>query len=275
MKKKLCNYLLMCGIIVYIPCYGQERESNGYNPNSIAPIHESQQMFKKTLWFRIDLQEKQNLPFYSYNAELPKFIIEAVKSGFLVPYEANDSLNRRMTKERFLEGLKLPVATSSNDTEDIQSGFGDKNTTPAETSPISIEYLYKNFSILELKEDIIFDKNRSRIYHDLISVTLVLPFKVTNTFEKPLATFKYKDMEKLFRQQPSKALWFNPKNDAEKRNFADAFALRLFSATLIKYSNPKNEFIRDIYTKSSRDAIYAAQDAEYELLEFESNLWEN
>ncbi|MDI9356095.1 MAG: gliding motility protein GldN [Chitinophagaceae bacterium] len=271
MKKILCNCLLFCVIIVYIPCYGQERESNGYNPNSIAPIHESQQMFKKTLWFRIDLQEKQNLPFYAYNSELPKLIIESVKSGFLVAYEANDSLNRRMTKERFLEGLKLPVLTSSTEPEDTQNGFGDKNSNE---SSISNEYLYKDFSIIELKEDLIFDKNRSRMYHDLISITVVLPYKVTGTFEKPLATFKYKDLEKLFREQPSKSLWFNPKNDSEKRNFADAFALRLFSATLIKYSNPKNEFIRDIYTKSPKDAIYAAQDIEYELLEFESNLWE-
>ncbi len=48
--------------------FAQEADTRGYNPLSLRPIHESDIMFKKTVWEVIDLREKQNRPFMStYN----------------------------------------------------------------------------------------------------------------------------------------------------------------------------------------------------------------
>ncbi len=83
--------------------YSQEVAS-GYNPNSVRPIHDSDILYKKRVWRRMDLKEKQNRPFFAYNNEISKIIIEAVKQGVLHPY-VNDSLKTRMSKEQFLENL--------------------------------------------------------------------------------------------------------------------------------------------------------------------------
>ena len=53
--------------------YSQAAEvSNGYNPLSLRQVHESYLMWKKTLWRRVDLKEKQNKPFFARNREISK-----------------------------------------------------------------------------------------------------------------------------------------------------------------------------------------------------------
>ena len=65
--------------------YAQSEVSNGYNPLSLRQVHESYLMWKRTLWRRVDLMEKQNKPFFAINRELSKVIIEAVQNGVLIP----------------------------------------------------------------------------------------------------------------------------------------------------------------------------------------------
>ncbi len=258
-----------------------QEQDDGYNPLSVYPIHESYMMFRKTIWRRMDLKEKQNLPFFSRNGELPTVIINAVKAGLLFPY-TNDSVTTRMSKEVFLENLKYPQEDTGLTEEEIAMGFGQEDDgfgdgfEEEEAAPeVSDEFATSDFSIVEIKEDMFFDRNRSRMYYDIQAVTLLLPAdKNPALFEKPLASFRYKDLVKVFRSMPDEAIWYNVQNAAEHRNFAEAFDLRLFSANLIKYANPEDNRIVDIYNKSRRDGILASQKLEHDMLEFENELWE-
>ena len=47
--------------------YSQAEVSNGYNPLSLRQVHESYLMWKRTLWRRVDLKEKQKKPFFAMN----------------------------------------------------------------------------------------------------------------------------------------------------------------------------------------------------------------
>ena len=40
-------------------CIAQEADTRGYNPNSVRPIHESDIMFKKTVWQNVDLMKSK------------------------------------------------------------------------------------------------------------------------------------------------------------------------------------------------------------------------
>jgi len=261
--------------------YSQEVDP-GYNPHSVYPIHESYMMFKKTLWRRMDLKEPQNRPFYSRNGELSTVIIKAVKAGLLFPY-TNDSVTTRMSKETFLENLKYPQEETGLTEEEIAMGFGQEEDSgfgsfgdeEEVVEEVSDEFATADFSIVEIKEDMFFDRNRSRMYYDIQAVTLLLPAdKNPALFEKPLASFRYKDLVEVFRSMPREAIWYNVQNASEHRNFSEAFDLRLFSSNLIKFANPKDNRIVDIYNKSRRDGILASQKIEHEMLEFENELWE-
>ena len=278
------SVLLMTGS--FVGAVAQEDNSRGYNPNSVRPIHESDIMFKRTVWRRMDMKEKQNKPFSATNSEITAFIIKAVKAGLLQPY-TNDSISVKMPLEKFLENLRVPTEKVGLSDEEKKAGFKEETNTGwdapaangkpgqavAAAAPVVDEYFPTNITTLEIKEDIIFDKQRSRMYYDIQSLTMVIPAEQRpNALDFPLASFKYKDLAKLFRNDP-KAIWFNAQNNKEHKNLADAFDLRLFHARIIKISNPEDNYLVDIY-EGGRKGLIASEQLEQQLMEFEHNLWE-
>ena len=135
------------------------------------------------------------------------------------------------------------------------------------------EYFPKELNILEVKEDWIFDRKRSRLYYDIQSVTMLLPAdKNAAGYEKPIASFKYKDLDKLFRSDPKKFIWYNPQNQAQHKNLADAFDLRLFYGRITKVANPGDQDLVGMY--GDREGLMKSYQTEYELMETEHGLWE-
>jgi gliding motility associated protien GldN len=267
--------LIFCGAV---PAMAQE-ESLVQNPNSVYPIPEANQMYKRTLWRRMDLKEKQNRPFFSTANEITRIIIEAVNNGTLYPYQT-DSLKNRMSKETFLDNLKLPTSEEDQfgaaDQGFADSGWGnDAWGAEGEAQDSGPEYYdASQLTVMRLKEDMIFDKVRSRLYWDLQSIELLIPADQTATgLEKTVGVFRYKDLEQLFRSMPDRAIWYNRQNTASHLNMADAFVLRLFSARVVKVSNPRDEWIQDIYV-DPKAALIKSQQIEHELIEYEHNLWE-
>ncbi|WP_310396856.1 gliding motility protein GldN [Hymenobacter sp.] len=137
------------------------------------------------------------------------------------------------------------------------------------------EYRYKDLYEMEIKEDMIFDKKRSRMYHDIKSIQLLVPSTLAaniSGIEKPIGTFKYSDLVKVFRNNPQNAIWFNAENDAQHKNLADAFELWLFNSYITKVSNAGDSRLDDIYG-GAQQGILAAQQTAADLIEYEYNLW--
>lgn len=281
MKKALISTLILFLVgIISFGSYAQE-EKLTYNEHSVYPIDYANQMYKRTVWRRMDLKEKQNRPFFSTANEITRIVIDAVNDGLIYPYE-DDSLNKRMSKEQFLENLKLPTDEEDDFGADADAGFGDDSGGWAdsgwgdeEAAGPSIQYYdATQLNILRIKEDMIFDKVRSRLYWDTQSIEMIIPAtEVATGIEKSVGVFRYKDLEPLFRSMPDRAIWYNRQNTAHHRNMADAFLLRLFSARVVKVSNPRNDWIQDI-SPDQRSALYKSQQEEYKLIEYEHNLWE-
>ncbi|ALJ01353.1 gliding motility protein GldN [Rufibacter tibetensis] len=265
-------------------------------PASARPIPASDVMFKKTVWRAVDLREKQNQPMFSSGRQITKLITEAVKRGELQPYRS-DTLNTPIPAQEFF-GNMTPAETGGGLTEaEKAAGFeaptaveddgwgtpapakkatpAKKGTTPAPAAAVTTgnELLPNELYKLEIKEDVVFDKKRSRLYHDIQAITLVMPAKYNSLgFEKPIASFKYSDLVKVFRAHPEEALWFNSQNDAQHKNLADAFDLWLFSSYITKVSNVNDARLEEQYG-GGKKGLLAAQQAMEELIEFEYSLW--
>lgn len=149
---------------------------------------------------------------------------------------------------------------------------GTANAAP-QAAAGAAEYFARDLTILEIKEDFIFDKQRSRAYNSIQAITIVIPAeKTVKGFNVPVASFRYKDLDQYFRSNP-KCIWYNFKNTAQHKNMADAFDLRLFNARIIKQSNPSDSFLVDLHG-SEKAGLRASEQLEYKLMEFEHNLWE-
>ncbi|MFN3840620.1 MAG: gliding motility protein GldN [Cyclobacteriaceae bacterium] len=273
-----------------------------YNPNSINPIPRYEHLYKLRVWRKIDLKEKQNKGFFSSNGEITKLIMDAVASGEIANVYNSDSLKSTMTKEEFDEKLIItkgqvlpawdptftyymndPVSFNGKNYEstiDGNVGINPGTAPNGEWAPSSqgksITVLPRSVYMLTLMEDVIFDKRRSRLYYDIQAIKLEAFDDNTGTF-KSLGWFKYKDLERVFRNNPEKAVWFNRQNTAENKNFADAFLLRLFRGVIDKIENPDDESIEDVYRNNGRpyyEGVWAREWAEMMLMEKEHNLWE-
>lgn len=295
-------------LLVSVQAFPQE-DLPMYNPNSITPIARYEQLYNIRVWRWVDLSEKQNKGFYAFNAELPKLIMDAVKSGQLANIYANDSLTTRIDRAEFMkrltaEGQKFEpwdvtktyypgdivtlneknfevtdvaqngVTGVSPETADVKEWARSTGTEGSVALPRELSRLY-------LTEDVIFDKRRSRLYYDIQAITFYLeksnPDNPDLKLFDPVAAFSYKDLEKLFRDNPAKSIWINRYNSAENKNFADAFLLRLFHATVDRVQNPDNLKITELFSiegKSHKEAVMAMEWEEMKMMEREHNLWE-
>ena len=248
-------------------------------------VPESYSLFKKTVWRRMDLLEKQNKPFFSVNGEISKLLIEAVDEGLIRPYRSDSCINF-MPDIVFVSNISVEQADNPFVGGGF-GGFGDEEQAAAEPQdegprldaiPASL------FSVLYIKEDVIFDRNRSRMLTYIKSLTLALPASVGTDwnpggFEKFVAHFKYEEVVDLFKNQyADKAIWYNVQNQASHLNYADAFELRMFNAPIIKLSNAENLDIRqeyqDLIASDPLNALIIQQKYEYDLMEYEAELWE-
>ena len=183
------------------------------------------------------------------------------------------------------DGWGAPVKKTTK-TAKTTKGKGKKNAAPVIEEPAPVkdtvaavptlsgdEYFAKELNLIEVKEDWIFDRKRSRLYYDIQSIGIVLPSdKNPAGYEIPVAYFKWKDLDKLFRSDPKKFIWYNPQNQAQHKNLADAFDLRLFYGRIWKESNPGDKSFVDLY--GDKEGLIKSYQAEYELMEKEHGLWE-
>lgn len=259
-------------------------DNGGYNPLSRRPVHLSDQMYRKTIWRKLDLREKQNTPLFSQGREMSRLLMDAVKKGRLVPY-TTDSVNRPMSLEEFNKKIMIPGAEEEEDDEFGDDGFDEEggdddgwgDEVEEEEEAVASDYFPNQLYVFELKEDLIFDKLRSRMYNDILTVGMYIPAdQNVKGIEEPIAFFRYVDLvNNVFAgdNPDPRAFWYNPQNDAAHRSMQDAFDLRLFSSYIIKVSNPAGDFLEDVYG-SPEAGVRASYKTMYELLEYEHNLWE-
>lgn len=257
-------------------------------------VEESQVMFKKTIQRRMDLLEKQNLPFFPKNGEISTLLIQAVDEGLLTPYRSDSCLNFMpdiiFTSNISIEREDNPFVGGGFTGGGFDS-FGDEESTGEDTESDSDEKKFDEipkdlFSVIYLKEDLIFDRNRTRMYNYIRTISLYLPASVgaefnPGGFEKEIAHFKYEDVVNLFRgPYADKAIYYNDANIASNLNMSDAFELRLFNAPITKIANNQNLDIRQIdqyrqmAEKDPLTYIIIQQKYENDLIEYESELWE-
>ena len=172
--KKLSYALIISTLltILSVSVYAQEIKTA---PAIKPKVIESQVLFKKTIWRRMDLKERQNRPFFSINGELTAVIIEAAKKGLIFPYD-NDSCTTRMPLKVFEERVVQEDdqgggdPDSGPDPDDPFAQLNQQNDVPQNDGPTWIPA--NEFDFLQIKEDLFFDRLRSRMYYEIQSITL-------------------------------------------------------------------------------------------------------
>jgi len=296
-------------------CFAQDTISN---PNSMEKIPYYEQLYRFRVSRVIDLGEKQNAGFNSRKSSISKLIIDLLKEGklhtfggnlgdpadFKEPLADTTALNmgenfvRSQTqgdwdpKRDYLAGdLVVYGENAFRVRNNITGAASNQNPSAAggalfeDLGPMKINLSQQQIVGLELIEDVIFDKRRSRLYYDILAIGAVLVNE--QSLEKLEYHFyiSYKELTKEMTRlahskdlnERQRVLWQNRYNPSEYKTFIDAFKLRLFHGVIKKVENPDDDTIQQIFANNGRsysEAVYARWEEEMKLMEKEHNLWE-
>ncbi|MFO8054536.1 MAG: gliding motility protein GldN [Bacteroidales bacterium] len=235
---------------------------------SYVHVREADVMWHKTIWRRIDMRQKINLPFYypfrekNGRKNFITMVKQAIEQGELTVYKYD------VFDDWFEEPLSIEEAMSTMVDSVTRTDYDEQGqeVTVRDEVPMESQDVYE----LDIKEQWFFDKHRAVMDVRIIGICPVW-LKPTQGGERerlPLFWIYYPEARDVFINAPV----FNRHNDVKKLTYEDLFAKRMFDSYVYKESNVYDREIAD-YAMGIH-ALLEAKDIENEIRENEMDLWE-
>lgn len=241
-------------------------------------LREDDAVYREKVWREIDTREKMNLPFrYSAdddngNQRFISILFKAIQDGpdhggVTVFNPSDDRFTTPMTVGEVAKMIAgEPVSVPLYDSSGNVTGY--KQTTPE----VNLDSFYK----FQIKEEVIFDKQTSRLYWRILGIAPmknVITSQGLNLGEAPLFWVYYPDMRPIF----AKYEVYNGKNYGARMSWEELFESRMFYGRIIKSTldNPFDEYLsQEQGLKNNRILqLLEGQDIQNKIFDYEQNLW--
>ena len=236
-------------------------------------IREADVMYARRVWREIDMREKINHPLYYPITPISdrKSLFDVIRQGLptdgsITAYYAGDLVEE--------DEFKTPLLPSDLKTMfmRLDTSYTEDPDNPGDMQQVIQEISLESSDVkrYRIKEDWIFDKQRSKIDIRIIGIAPMIEKKGQDGESKGFQTLfwlYFPECRYVF------ANWevFNRENDAERRSFEDIFWKRQFSSTITKWSNVYDRKI-GVY-RTGLDALLEGEEIKQSLFEFEHDLW--
>ncbi|RYF95089.1 MAG: gliding motility protein GldN, partial [Chitinophagaceae bacterium] len=248
-------------------------------PLAYEHIREDDAAYIQRVWREIDTHEKINLPFV-YKAEgdngNQRFIVmllNAIKSNEVVAFSATGGDDRFTTPMTFKEIAELTVGKPKSiqipnfaEDPDGSKGLMKDTTIGAEFNPDDIERYW-------IKEDVVFDKESSRMTTRILGIAPIKTIKNDDgSFRAttPLFWVYYPDLRPMLARYDV----YNGRNYGAKMSWEELFESRMFSSRILKstINNPNDAFISS-YIKDPILALLEGENIKEKIFNYEQDLW--
>jgi len=236
-----------------------------------ATVRESDVVFAKRVWREIDLREKENQYLASPKARLIDALMDAIAAGELTAYDplpTKDDING----DSFGTPLTPAKAKAKMADSTLVDHFDKKTGEKTGSTMVAGEFNPDSVIKFRIKEDWIFDKQRSVLEPRIIGIAPMIKLKVAGAS----LNFDYQPAFWIYFPAARQVLVtkeaYNRNNDATDLSFDDVFLKRRFQSYIVKVSNDKDESIK-LYEQGI-DRLYEAERIKKELMDWELNLWE-
>ncbi|MBP6432480.1 MAG: gliding motility protein GldN [Ferruginibacter sp.] len=232
-------------------------------------------LFRHKIWRQIDTREKLNLPFrYSANEDngnqrFISILFKAIQDSLVTVFSSVD--------DRFTTPLtRAEVATRIGGEPvevPIYDSLGNVIRYDKKSRPIVLDSFYK----FNIKEEVIFDKESSRLFWRILGIAPVMNVYTaqTNQFVNEMELFwvYYPDMRPVF----AKYEIYNGKNFGARMSWEELFESRMFYGRIIKSTmdNPYNRYL-DEYPGMKDYPILQLLEGENikeKIFNYEQDLW--
>ena len=247
-------------------------------PLAYEHIREDDAVYRQRLWREIDVHEKMNLPFVykadgdNGNQRFVNILLNAIKSGEITAFNAqvDDRFTTPMTLKEIAELLvgKPHIEQVPNWAEDPTGAKGlMKDTVITEVyNPDIVERFW-------IKEDVIFDKESSRIYTRILGIAPVKTIRNQDgSFRdvSPIFWVYYPELRPLLAKYEA----YNGKNYGARLSWEELFESRMFSSRIIKSTieNPYDLFVKN-YIKDPILRLLEGENIKEKIFNYEQDLW--
>lgn len=242
-------------------------------PLEYEHIREDDAVFRHKIWRIIDAREKMNLPFV-YNTKESN----GQQLFFAILYHMVNDSSSGVTAFAD-EDFTIPLSRSefrsrTSGGVDTNAVYGLDGETIERYEVRVREFPLDSVFSFQLKEEVLFDKESSRLVTRIIGIAPMAPVivngKVYPGKHQPLFWLYYPDIRTVL----SKAKAYNPKNMANRMTWEDVFESRYFSSYIIKSTldNPGNQKLDQIY-ENPLFRLYEGEKIKEKIFDYEQNLW--
>jgi gliding motility associated protien GldN len=248
-------------------------------PLDYEHIREDDATYMQRVWREIDVHEKMNMPFV-YKAEgddgnqrFIMILLNAIKKGEVTAFSAAGGDDRFTTPLPFSQIAELIVGKPK--TQQIPDWVNDPDGSKGlmKDTIISAEF---NPDIVErywVKEDVVFDKESSRMYTRILGIAPLLTIlNDDGSFRAvtPIFWVYYPDLRPLL----SKYDVYNGRNFGAKMSWEELFESRMFASRIIKstINNPNDSYISS-YVKDPILALLEGENIKEKIFNYEQDLW--
>lgn len=242
-------------------------------PLEYEHIREDDAVFRHKIWRIIDAREKMNLPFV-YNTKEAN----GQQLFFAILFHMVNDSSSGITAFAD-EDFTIPLSRSefrarTSGGVDTNAVYGLDGETIERYEVRVREFPLDSVFSFQLKEEVLFDKESSRLVTRIIGIAPMAPVivngKVYPGKHQPLFWLYYPDIRGVL----SKAKAYNPKNMANRMTWEDVFESRYFSSYIVKSTldNPGNQRLDQIY-ENPLFRLYEGEKIKEKIFDYEQNLW--
>ncbi len=241
-------------------------------------LREDDAVYREKLWLEIDTREKMNLPFrYTANEDngnqrfisiLLKAIQDGPDNGGVTVFSPVD--DRFTTPMTVAEVAK--VISGGSVSVPIYDSLGNVTGYKETTAEVNLDSFYK----FRIKEEVIFDKESSRLFWRILGIAPVknvITSAGVNLGETELFWVYYPDMRPIF----AKYEVYNGKNFGARMSWEELFESRMFYGRVIKSTldNPFDQYLSQQQgLKDNRILqLLEGEKIREKIFDYEQNLW--
>jgi gliding motility associated protien GldN len=247
-------------------------------PLPYQQLRQEDAAYDQRIWREIDTREKINLPFrYSANEDngnqrfisiLLKAIQDGPDNGGVTAFSPiDDRFTTPMTKAEVAKAISggaisVPIYDS------LGNVIGNKETM----QEVNLDSFYK----FRIKEEVIFDKQSSRLFWRILGIApvkRVITASGIDLGDTELFWVYYPDMRPIF----AKYYVYNGKNYGARMTWEDLFESRMFHGRIIKSTldNPFDTYLKDQTGLKGRPILQLLEGEKIknEIFDYEQNLW--
>ena len=248
-------------------------------PLDYEHIREDDATYIQRVWREIDVHEKLNIPFV-YKAEgddgnqrFIMILLNAIKKGEVTAFSAVGGDDRFTTPLPFSQIAELMVGKPK--TQQIPDWANDPDGSKGlmKDTVISTEF---NPDLVErywIKEDVVFDKESSRMYTRILGIApLQTIVNDDGSFRAvtPIFWVYYPDLRPML----AKFDVYNGRNFGAKMSWEELFESRMFASRIIKSTiNNPNDFYISSYVKDPILALLEGENIKEKIFNYEQDLW--